>query len=390
MSNDPYAWHLLDARAIWVKELAAALAKDVSLLGWIPEITWLGRFRHHEYREEHPNPHLTLQHFPLQRGFARWPLRALLPEAPRIVQRLLRYSADPKTTVLLCASPHYAAVAERWPGPVIYYMSDLYYAWGEDPAYINYHDRRLCQRANLVCPVSERGKDYLVQQAACPESKIAISPMGTRAENILDEPLLTPAPLPALIADIPRPVVGVIGNLAANTDWLFLQDAIAALQEVSWIFVGSTEMPIDDSAHAQARSELERHSGRVRFLGPRPYHELADYARSFDVALLPYRKREPTYSGSSTRFYEHLAACRPMLATKGFAELLTKESLVHLVDSASQFVERFRAFQTNDFRDGHEVARWKASKTETWEARASAMRKELATRLSQPQRGGIR
>ena len=35
---------------------------------------------------------------------------------------------------------------------------------------------------------------------------------------------------------------------------------------------------------------------------------LAAYARAFDVAVLPYRRVEPTYSGSSTRFYEHLAA----------------------------------------------------------------------------------
>jgi len=381
MSTDRYTWHLLDARAIWVKELAGALERDVSLLGWMPEIRWLGRFQRAEWMEAFPNPRLSLRHFPLQRGFARQPLRWLLPEASRIARRLVKHSDDPNRTVLLCASPHYSTVAERWPGPVIYYMSDLYYAWGEDPRFINSHDRRMCQRADLVCPVSERGRDYLVQQAGCSQAKIAISPMATRAENLLDRPLLAPAPLPERVADLPRPVVGVIGNLAANTNWLFLLDAVAALPQVSWVFVGSTEMPVDDPGHARARTTLVGQGGRVRFIGPRPYHELASYARSFDVAVLPYRKREPTYSGSSTRYYEHLAACRPMFSTKGFAELLAKEPLVHLVDSASEFVEQFHELQRQGFSDGIEARRWEASRHETWEVRAAAMRRDLVKRV---------
>ena len=72
-------------------------------------------------------------------------------------------------------------------------------------------------------------------------------------------------PLPPVLEGLSRPVAGIIGNLAANLDW------------------------------------------------------------EFDVAILPYRFGEPNYSGSATRFYEHLAACRPMLATPNVAELQTKQ-----------------------------------------------------------------
>src|ERR1035438_206201 len=75
--------------------------------------------------------------------------------------------------------------------------------------------------------------------------------------------------------------------------------------------------------------------GRVVFTGGKRYGDLQAYARSLDVAFLPYqRRKEPTYSGSSTRFYEHLAACRPMISTRGFEELLHKEPLLRLVDRA--------------------------------------------------------
>ncbi|MBL8824159.1 MAG: glycosyltransferase [Planctomycetia bacterium] len=374
-------WHVLDARAIWVKELAHALSCQTPLTGWIPEISWTACLSNQRTTENHADPQLTLHHFPLQRGFAKWPIRILFREEERIIQHLRAVTKSETESVLLCASPHYAAVAELWKGPVVYYMSDLYYAWGEDPAYVNYYDRRMCQRADLVCPVSERGKEYLMERAQCPAENITISPMATRASNVLPEPLLQPMSLPADIADLPRPVIGIIGNLAKNTDWLFLQDAVRKLPDFSWVLVGSTEMPVPDQSHRQAREQLRQQGGRVRFLGPKPYSQLASYAQSFDLALLPYRKIEPTYSGSSTRFYEHLAACRPMFATDGFAELLTKEPLVRVIQNADDFVHRVLQLQKQQFQDGLEADRWKASQHETWEMRASQMRQALEQRL---------
>src|SRR5262249_44423857 len=158
----------------------------------------------------------------------------------------------------------------------------------------------------------------------------------------------------------------------------FLKEGIAHLPGYSWAFVGPTDMPVVDADHRAARTELMRQGGRVRFVGFKPYQELAAYARCFDVAILPYRQREPTYSGSSTRFYEHLAACRPMAATRGFAELLEKQPLVHLVDSANELVDWIKPLEKANFSDGLERQRWEASKQETWEARARAMRGQLA------------
>lgn len=382
MHGTTFNWHLLDARAIWVKELAGALAEQVSLLSWLPDIRWDALLRGHGERSQLENPRLIVQEFPLQRGFARWPFRYLVNEGKRIASRLRHFTSNESRTVLLCASPHYASVAEQWQGPVIYYMSDLYYAWGEDPAYVNYHDRRMCQRATLVCPVSERGKAYLVKKAGCPVGKIAILPMATRESNILPQPQLTPAKLPDDIVDLPRPTIGIIGNLARNTDWLLLQQVVASCPAYSWVFVGPTDMPVPDHDHEQARMKLQQSMGRVRFVGSKPYHELADYARSFDAAVLPYRKIEPTYSGSSTRFYEHQAACRPMLATHGFAELLTKEPLVHLVENAEVMIDQLHQLALQGFVDGQENNRWQASHADTWTARASSMRQALADRLN--------
>ena len=116
-------------------------------------------------------------------------------------------------------------------------------------------------------------------------------------------------------------------------------------------------------------------------MGRKPYGELQDYARALDVAVLPYRKKEPTFSGSSTRFYEHLAAGRPMVATRGFAELLEKEPLLTLVDTGAEIGDALEVLALRNFQDGQAEARWIASRTGTWEERARTMREALYSRL---------
>lgn len=371
-------WHVLDVRAIWIKEFASALGRQAPVLCWLPHISNVGVFRNDEHEEMLPDPPLRIRHFPLQRGFARVPITKLAAEGNRITKRLKRCSNGSSASVLICSSPHYAEVAKRWPGPVVYYVTDLFLAYFDEPALIKSLDRRMCEAADLVCPNSQRIADYLVAQAECRREKILVVPNATREANVFSETPNGPAVLPEDIAGMSRPIAGVVGNLAANMDWELIQQAVERTPWLSWLLVGPTEMPVPEPKQNQARQSLMTQGGRVRFVGPKPYGALRDYARAVDVAILSYRKKEPTYSGSSTRFYEHLAACRPMLATRGVEELLHKEPLLKLVDSAEQMAVELETLQRSGFRDGYEEMRWQASLNETWEARASAMRSALA------------
>lgn len=375
-------WHVLDVRAIWIKEFASALSGEVPTLGWLPSISNTGRFKRWEREEILSDPALRIQHFPLQRGFARPPVAWLARESSRLLARLARHSSNTRTSPLVCSSPHYAAVAEAWKGPVIYHVTDFFPAYGEDAQRIKALDLRMCRAANLVCPNSNRIAQYLKLEANCSEDKIEIIPNATRAMNLLPEPALKPSALPDDIAELPRPVAGVIGNLANNIDWLLLQNVIRQTSWLSWVFIGPTEMPVLDSEQEKARAALMAQRGRVHFTGYKPYSCLRDYARSFDVAILPYRKVEPTFSGSSTRFYEHLATCRPMLATLGSQELLHKEPLLRLIETAQEMVAALGTLHSARFNDGYEELRWQKSLSGTWETRASAMTEALAGRCA--------
>jgi glycosyltransferase involved in cell wall biosynthesis len=365
-------WQFLDTCTIMMKEFASALGKIENLAAWSPAVETFGAFRHWQRPEVLPDPYLKMLHFPLQRGYARLPMRWIAPFQAGMVKRMTAQTARPELSPLVCSTPFYAPVAELWPGPVIYYMTDLNVAYKSlSPGLVRSLDRRMCRVARAICPNSKRTASYLISEAQCDRGKITIIPNATRESNVPRSPRYEPAELPSDARDLPRPIAGVLGDLSENMDWELLVDTIQRTPRLNWLFVGPTDRTIADRRQRAARAQAMQ---MARFVGMKPYGELQAYARCLDVAVLPYRKNEPTYSGSSTRFYEHLAAGRPMVATRGFAELLEKEPLLTLVDTADEMAAALEHLRLLNFRDGLEAERWEASKQATWEVRARALR----------------
>jgi hypothetical protein len=377
--RDRSTWHFLDVRCVWIREVAAILAEEARVMGWMPRLSWTGRFESTstQYRLE---PGVDTIEFPLQRGFARWPLAAVVDESTRIAKRLLAAEPSPARSPLVLCSPHYCDVARAWPGPRIYYATDMFRYCGQARAAVERMERVMCHDVDLVCPNSRRIADYMTMTLNVPAHKILLVPNATRATNLLPECPREASPLPSDLRDLHRPVAGIIGNLSTNTDWLLLEEVVTRTPWLSWVFVGPSSGVVFDQHQLAARTRVMAMGGRVRFVGERPYGALVDYARAFDVAILPYAHLEPTRSGSSTRFYEHLAAARPMLATRGVEELSEKAPLVHLVDTAAEMTAALEALRESGFQDGQEERRWRASRHETIEARVRSIRAGLVER----------
>ena len=369
-------WQVLDVGSIWMKEFASALGGMEPVVAWAPRMTRFGLLRDGIRSVTLPDPPLAVLEFPLQRGYSRTPLQQLVPFERRLCARILRRAQSPEECPLICSTPFYAPLAELWPGPVIYYVTDLTVAYsGLDPAQVLALDERMCRVARIVCPNSRRIARYLELRAGCAAEKVTVVPNATREVNVLPQnPGTRPGELPKDVCDLPRPIAGVIGNLGGNMDWALLAETIVRTPGISWLFVGPCTAAIADSEQDAAREWVKT---QAHFVGSRPYGQLQAYARAFDVAVLPYRRLEPTFSGSSTRFYEHLAATRPMLATRGFAELLEKEPLLRLVDTADEMTAALDELAASGFADGCEEARWEASRVGTWQERARTMRDAL-------------
>ena len=375
----PRIWRVLyDCRSPWLVEFTSALAEIVPTQAFTPGISLLGRFNRNRNHSV-PCGSLMATQFPVQRGFFSPYISRFCFEDNRILN-LISAGGVGVGDPLVCCFPHYARIAERWPGPVIYYATDLFRAYSNWSAeHIAAFERQICRRADLVCPNSNRIAEVFVTESGCDPERILVLPNAVRDENLLSRPALRPEALPFEIADLKRPVAGVIGNLAENTDWELLESVIERSPWLSWVFVGPYSGQMDHSTQVQARKRLIGLGGRVRFTGAKAYGELKTFARAFDVAVLPYRKREPTHSGSSTRFYEHLAACRPMIATRGFDELLHKEPLLRLADSPSQMLAILEDLRGTGFQDGLSEMRWEVSLKNTWRTRAETLSEAVAT-----------
>ena len=386
-------WHLLQVSDVLDTEFASALAELVPVLAWEPRRSLLpSRIRPGQEEErlfynnswDQQEPALRVRQLPLLRGFARMPISLFARTGPAVLARLLAQTPDPARSPLICTAPFFAPVAELWPGPVIYWLADLIAEYpSQDRKTVIRLDRRLCRAATLVCPNSTRLRRYLIDHAACDPKKIQVLPNATRASNLLPQVPDHAAPLPSTASHPNRPVAGVIGNLAGNMDWVMLERLLELTPWLSWIFVGPVQMEIEDPVARRARDAVMVHE-RTDFVGRKPYGELASFARSFDVAILPYKLCEPTYSGSSTRFYEHLAACRPMIATPGLEELIRKVPLLSLVDNAEEAADSLDELRAKNFDDGLAEMRWNASRDGTWQVRARTVRHALAERWNAP------
>jgi glycosyltransferase involved in cell wall biosynthesis len=379
----PILWHVLSASSVTVMQFAHALGRSFPTLVWVPEMRAMATLQQWKTLKSIPiQPGFSEIVFPLQRGYARALFEQIAKPSRRILKQLLSQSEDPQHSVLVCTSPFWAPVAEQWPGPVVYYVTDLTVAYaGLNPTQVRALDRRLCRVADLVCPNSERIATYLKTDADCPSDRMAIIPNATNTTHV--RPIFSdqPDPLPSDLAGLQRPVAGVIGNFAGNVDWPLVLEAIDKTPGYSWLFVGPYTMNIADPAQLSARERVISHP-RTMFTGLKPYDDLHHYARALDVAVLPYRRIEPTYSGSATRFYEHLAACRPIIATRGVEELHHKEPLLHLIDTASELASAMNRLLT-DPQDGLERSRWSVSQDQTWQNRASTMISALDRMLVQ-------
>ena len=374
-------WHLLQASDVLDLEFATALSELVPVIVWEPQRSFLPWFQKVSRIEKPDYSALRVVRFPLLHGYARFPMSLAARTGASIHAMLLEQTPESEESPLICTVPFFAPVAERWKGPVVYWLTDLIAAYSS-AARINVPqlDRRMCQAATLVCPNSERLATYLIERAGCDPAKIHIVPNATRAANLLPAVPTHAVELPDSLRGVARPVAGVIGNLAGNMDWLLLERMVEDVENVSWIFVGPATMAMRDPVQGRARAALMRHK-RAHFIGRKPYGELAAYARSFDVAVLPYLRCEPTFSGSSTRFYEHLAACRPMIATLGLDELSRKVPLLRLCANSEEAVQELRDLELLGFEDGFAAARWLASREATWQVRARSVQAALRTRL---------
>lgn len=120
-----------------------------------------------------------------------------------------------------------------------------------------------------------------------------------------------PGWLPPEIASIAGPTLCYVGVLSDyKLDLGLIENCALARPDFHWIFIG-------EEPERQANETLTRLRTlpNAHFIGYRRYSELPDYLRAIDIAVLPNRTDGYMRGVFPMKFYEYLAAGKPVIST---------------------------------------------------------------------------
>jgi glycosyltransferase involved in cell wall biosynthesis len=117
-------------------------------------------------------------------------------------------------------------------------------------------------------------------------------------------------PIPHDIESIPAPRIGFVGAVSSyKLDFDLVAGVAERRPDWHWVFIG----PWGTEESVTAPALLAKPN--VHMLGHRGYDTLPDYMRGFDVAVLPCRINAYTRSMFPLKFFEYLAAGKPVVST---------------------------------------------------------------------------
>jgi glycosyltransferase involved in cell wall biosynthesis len=142
-------------------------------------------------------------------------------------------------------------------------------------------------------------------------------------------------PEPADLVGLRRPRVGFIGGIDAHTfdPQLFLGTA-SLMPEAEFVMIGGSSLPVDWCTLPN-----------VRFLGRKPYDEIASYMAAMDVLIMPWNGSEWIKACNPVKLKEYLAVGRPVV-TRDFAALDGYRDLVRTASDPDGFARQIRAAMT--------------------------------------------
>ncbi|HEX5368930.1 MAG TPA: glycosyltransferase [Dehalococcoidia bacterium] len=212
--------------------------------------------------------------------------------------------------------------------------------WWNVAGSIRTRDVRCCVEADLVLCTAET----LAQDRLAFNRNVHVVPNGADVRPACGS--LGASTTPADIAALPRPVIGFSGIVDFRFDAELVADLARRRPDWSFALAGGSA-PADDASSDAAWGELAG-LPNVHALGWKPRDELPEYQRAMDVCLIPFRRNQFTRGVLPLKFFEYLAAGRPVVSTN--LEELTRfdRDLVRLAGDPSAFHDAIAEALEND------------------------------------------
>lgn len=171
---------------------------------------------------------------------------------------------------------------------------------------------------------------------------------------------------PIDMRDIRGPIVGYFGGIDNHSsDIAFMQTVVDLLPQMSFVFVGQA------SADTGGLQKMKN----VRLLGQKPYEQIPDYGKCFNVAIMPLKRNRWIEACNPIKLKEYLALGKPVVSTP-FPELQKYFDVVYIADTPEEFAQCIkRALAENN--PERIAARREKVQTSTWDNKAELVLEEL-------------
>jgi len=236
---------------------------------------------------------------------------------------------------------------------VVYYCIDDYAAHpGVDAGVIEAADRNLTAKADIVFVAPPA----LFEMKRVEKQATLFSPHGVDFD-LFARATLPETPTPALTASLEQPVIGFFGSIA---DWIDTE-LLAKLgrERPKWTFLMV--------GHASTDISGLRKLPNFVFVGAQPYRSLPEWAKAFDVAIIPYRKNRQVANANPLKLREYLATGRPVVSVSTM-EIGRFADFVYVADTPEAFLSSLEMALAED-SEAKRHARMDAVKEMSWDAR---------------------
>ncbi len=256
------------------------------------------------------------------------------------------------------------------PALSVFYCTDKLSETSPAARRIRPYERRVIERADLVFASSQRLVDYC--RVFHPQTHLF--PIGVSLEKF-ERAWRGESNVPADIAELQRPLIGLIGGLRRCVDQPLLRELSRRLPNATLVLVGPEQVPM---------AEL-RGLPNVRLLGTKAHEQIPDYINAFDVCLIPYVVDELTDNISPAKLNEYLAIGKPVVSTD-LAEVRRFNAaygpVVSIGDTREQFISEVEAVVEGN-RPGRRLERRAVAEMNSWHYRVEEMSQVIEARLSE-------
>ena len=168
-----------------------------------------------------------------------------------------------------------------------------------------------------------------------------------------------------------HPVIGFFGLIEAWIDLELITFLAQARPEWTFLLVGRVAVDLG------GLKELSN----VVFAGPRPYETLPQWAKAFDVAIIPYRLTQQVLHANPLKLREYLATGKPIVAVST-PEIRRFSDYVRVAANREQFLNCIERALVED-SENDRIRRMKAVADMSWDGRVKDVLAAVERRLAE-------